>query len=117
MPTSFDRELGPQASGPDPGLLTAARRHPPVVLAAVLVAVTLAALITLAMPVKYTTRAQVVLGDQNDSTVFRNVAGLNPTAKAQSAAQVMRSEEVYDRASDLLAGKVSADRIQNSVNI
>jgi capsular polysaccharide biosynthesis protein/Mrp family chromosome partitioning ATPase len=115
MPTSHDSELGQRAPGQDPGLLTAARRHPLVVVAAVVVAVALAALISLAMPVKYTTKAQIILGDENESTVFRNVAGLNPTAKAQNAAQVMRSQVVFDRASELLDGKVSADRIEKSV--
>ncbi len=117
MSSSLDRELSQQLPAHGPGLLTAARRHPFVVVAAVVVAVALAALVSLALPVTYTAQARLVLGDQNDATVFRNVAGLNPTAKAQNAAQVMRSPEIYERASQLLDGKVTPSQIENGINV
>ena len=117
MSSSLDRELSQQLPAHGPGLLTAARRHPLVVVAAVVVAVALAALVSLALPVTYTAQARLVLGDQNDATVFRNVAGLNPTAKAQNAAQVMRSPEIYERASQLLDGKVTPSQIENGINV
>ena len=116
MPVSFDAEPD-HSSARGPGLLTATRRHPVIVIVSVVVAVTLALLITMVMPTRYTAEARLVLGDNNDVTVFRNVAGLNPTAKAQNAAQIMRSQAIYDRASEILEGKVSADRIEKSVTI
>lgn len=117
MSSSHDRELSQQLPAHGPGLLTAARRHPFVVVAALVVAVALAAAVSLALPVTYTAQARLVLGDQNDATVFRNVAGLNPTAKAQNAAQVMRSPEIYDRASELLEGKVTPSQIESGINV
>src|SRR3954471_2863672 len=117
MSSSLDREVGPSSPAHGPGLFAAARHHPLIVLTAIVTGIVLAALVSLALPVKYTAQSRLVLGDQNDSTVFRNVTDLNPTAKAQQAAQVMRSPDVWDRASQLLGGKLTADQIKNGVEV
>lgn len=98
-----------------PGLLTALRRHVVLVLVCIVVAAALGVLVTYLLPTHYSADAQLVLGDQNNATVFRTTQNLNATAKAQNAAQVARSKAVHDRASKILKGRLSSDDVSGSV--
>lgn len=100
-----------------PGLLTAIRRHPLIVLASIIVVAALGVLATVLLPTKYQATSQIVLGNENDASVFKNVQLMNPTAMSQSAAQIMRSQAVFVRTSVLLHHKLSPSDVANDVSV
>ena len=116
MPASYDVD-SPRAAAQGAGLLTALRRHPLIVVASVLIVALLGVLVTFLLPTHYTADARIVIGDPNDKTVFRTTPILNATAAAQNAAQIMRSEAVYERASVLLDHKLSASDVSDAVTV
>lgn len=101
MPSNYDADAG-RLPSQGPGLLAAVRRHPLIVLASVIVAAALGVLATFLLPTNYVADAQISVGDPNTVTVFDKVPQQSATALGENAAQIMRSQAVYDRASAIL---------------
>jgi Mrp family chromosome partitioning ATPase/capsular polysaccharide biosynthesis protein len=116
MPATYDGDAaGLPAAGP--GLLSALRRYWLLVIACVIVAGAIGGAITYLLPTHYSAEARVVLGNQNQVTVYSKIPVPNATVQAQNAVQIMRSQQVYDRASTILKGRLSAATVERDVNV
>lgn len=116
MPSNYDPDAG-RLPSQGPGLLAAVRRHPLVVVASVLVAAALGVLATVLLPTNYVADASITVGDRNTATIYHTQPQQNVTALANNAAQIMRSQAVYDRASTLVQHRVAGSDVSGSVTI
>src|SRR4051812_38615683 len=97
--SEFNGEWTEGARGP--GLLSSMRRHPLLVAVVTIAAGAAGYGITQALPTSYQATAHVYLSNPNEVAVFRTVPSKGPALQASDAADLMRSDEVLNRAREI----------------
>jgi O-antigen/teichoic acid export membrane protein/capsular polysaccharide biosynthesis protein len=95
----------------------AVRRHLVVVLLCTAAIGGIAMALVPVFPPRHTAVSQVLLGSETDLTLYGRVVSNKPIALADTAAQTMLSEPVLLRASQLLGGKLSPQKLGASVSV
>lgn len=95
----------------------AIRRYVGLAVVGAIVGGAIALLVDSFLPVVYTANSQVILGNPNDLSIFRNTAVTNTSSLALAAAQTLRSDQVAQRSSQLLHGALSPTDVQDDSSV
>ncbi|MFL6240182.1 MAG: Wzz/FepE/Etk N-terminal domain-containing protein [Actinomycetes bacterium] len=100
-----------------PGLLAAMRRHPLIVAAVTIAAGAIGYGVSQVLPTNYHATATLFLANPNEVAVFRTLPSTNAVAQASDAAELMRSDAVLTRASQILHGHPPANKLKKKLTI
>jgi Mrp family chromosome partitioning ATPase len=103
--------------GTEPGLLTAMRQHPILLLLPALLLAGAGYGATQALPKTYSASAEIFVANPADQTIFKQLPNTDPTVLAQQAADLMQTTPVLDEARALLHSNKTDNQLKNKLTI